>query len=418
MDRTTPLRIGNAQGFWGDRPDAAFRLLSLQPDLDYLTLDYLAELSLSIMAIQRQKDPAAGYARDFLQVVESLIPLWKQGSHCRIVTNAGGLNPLTCAQACQEILKQAGLSFKIGVVSGDDVLAQMQDPRLITANAYLGAQAIAQAIQQGAQLVITGRVADPSLTVGPCVAHFAWNWTDYDLLAQATVAGHLLECGTQVTGGISDNWLELPNIAHIGYPFVEMSAEGVFVVTKPANTAGEVSLHTVKEQLLYEIGDPAAYLSPDVTLSFLSLQLSNLGQNRIQVSGATGSPPPTTLKVSACYPAGFRAEGLLMMTGARSEAKAQRSAQVIWQRLHDQNLTPNQWHVETFGADPLILRMAAADPRREVLEAFGKELAPLVTSGAPGTSGYTSGRPKVRPVFGYEPLLIPVHHVNPTVEML
>ncbi len=415
---TSPLRIGNAQGFWGDRPDAAFQLLSQQPNLDYLTLDYLAELSLSIMAVQRQKDPEAGYARDFVQVVESLIPLWKQGAQCRVVTNAGGLNPHGCAQACKEALSKAGLSLKIGIVSGDNVLPQMQDPKLITANAYLGAQPVAEALQQGAQLVITGRVADPSLTVGPCLAHFGWSGTDYDHLAQATVAGHLIECGTQVTGGISSDWINLPDIADIGYPFVEVSADGTFVITKPSGTKGIVSLQTVKEQLLYEIGDPDNYLSPDATVSFLTLQLTEDSPNRIRVTGATGRAPPSTLKVSACYPAGYRAEGTLMLSGARTKTKSRCSAAVIWQRLHDQFLTPQQWFVETFGQNPRIMRMVAADPRRAVLEAFTKEIAPLVTSGAPGTSGYTGGRPKIRPVFGYEPLLIEKQNVHVKVEIL
>ncbi len=412
------IRIGNAQGFWGDRPDAAFQLLSQQPDLDFLTLDYLAELSLSIMAIQRQKEPSLGYAADFLQVIESLTPLWKQGSRCKVVTNAGGLNPAGCAKACQELLQRAGLSLKIAVVSGDDVLDQMRDKRLITANAYLGAQPIAEALKQRAQIVITGRVADPSLTVGPCLAHFDWLATDYDKLAQATVAGHLLECGTQVTGGISHDWLTLPDVAHIGFPLIEMSADGRFVVTKPLNTGGEVSIHAVKEQLLYEIGDPANYLSPDVIVSFLTVQLTLEGKNRIRVEGATGRPPPDTLKVSACYPSGFRSEGTLMISGWNAKTKAQRSAEVIYQRLCDQNLQPERWYTEAFGTDPLLLRIAVADPRRQVLETFAKEMAPLVTAGAPGTSGYTFGRPKIRPLFGYEPTFILASNVKAKVEIL
>ncbi|MDZ4860585.1 MAG: acyclic terpene utilization AtuA family protein, partial [Candidatus Hydrogenedentes bacterium] len=254
---TTPLKIGNAQGFWGDSVDAPRTLLEQQPDLDYLTLDYLAEVSLSIMAGQRAKDPSAGYARDFVEVVRSLAPLLKAGSKCKLVANAGGLNPQGCAAACSEVLREAGCTgMRIGIVYGDDVLPHLSAranetqfnnldtsaplstvrDRLVTANAYVGGAPIVDALRQGADIVITGRVADPCLIAGPAVFHYGWSWDDYDRIASALVAGHLIECGTQVTGGISTNWLDVPDPGNMGFPVIELDADGTIVVTKPANT--------------------------------------------------------------------------------------------------------------------------------------------------------------------------------------
>ncbi len=333
MAEKAPIIIGNAQGFWGDSVDAPAQLVSQQPDIDYLTLDYLAEVSMSILASQRERDPTGGYARDFVEVVRSLIPFWRNGSRVRVISNAGGLNPHGCAKACGEVLRQNGLnSMRIGVVTGDDVLSLLQaagtkgarsklftnletgEPltkvlgSLVTASAYLGAQPIAKALEAGADIVITGRVADPSLTVAPCVAEFGWGWHDHDRIAGATIAGHLIECGTQVTGGISTDWLEIPDPANMGFPIVEVSSDGTCVVTKPRRTGGVVNERTVKEQLLYEIGDPDNYLSPDVTVSFLSLQVSEEKKNRVRVSGARGRAPTSSYKVSASYRDGFWAQ--------------------------------------------------------------------------------------------------------------
>ena len=283
VDSSKIIKIGNAQAFWGDQPQAPALLAKQQLDLHYLTLDYLSEVSLSIMAIQQEKDPLKGYAQDFIEVVRSLIPFWKSGRTLKVIANAGGLNPQGCGMACLALLqKENCFPLKIAVISGDSILGIMQaeteNPlfenldtgkavqtvaeRLVTANAYLGAKSIAEALQNGADIVITGRVADPSLTVGPCVAEFGWGWNDYDRLAGATVAGHLIECGTQVTGGISTHWLEIEEASTIGFPIVEMHADGSFVITKPEGTGGRVTLETVKEQLLYELGDPDNYLKP------------------------------------------------------------------------------------------------------------------------------------------------------------
>lgn len=383
-----PLRIGNAQGFWGDSASAPARLIQQQPDLDYLTLDYLAELSLSIMAIQREKKPTAGYASDFLDVVRSLIPIWQQGSSLKIVTNAGGLNPIGCAQACQEILKQCTRPMRIGVVTGDDVFSifkaepenvlfrnlETQTPladvvnALVTANAYLGAKPMAEALLAGADIVITGRVADPSLTVAPCAAHFGWSWDEYDKLAGATVAGHLIECGTQVTGGISTNWLNITDPAHIGFPVVEMHADGSCIVTKPKGTGGRVNFETVKEQLLYEIGDPGRYLSPDATISFLSLRLEQDGIDRISITGAKGTAPPPTYKVSATYRDGFKAEGMIVIFGPDAGKKARLCGEIILERVRNAGYKIPNAHIECIGEGdvvPGIVRRSSSMPSLE-----------------------------------------------------
>lgn len=444
------IKIGNAQAFWGDRNDAAAALLAQQPDLDYITLDYLSEVSLSIMAAQREKDPNAGYARDFLEVIKSLIPFWKNGSKIKVVTNAGGLAPIQCALACKEILKQAGCGqLRIGVVSGDDVLAAIKSnasrpyyknletgeslvnhvAALVTANAYLGAKSITEALKLESNIVITGRTADPSLTVGPCVAYYGWSWNDYDKIAQATIAGHLIECGTQVCGGIATDWLEMPSPESMGFPFVEIEDNGRFVVTKPPQTGGRITIRTVKEQLLYEIGDPQAYLSPDATVSFLSINVSEVGVDRVAVSGAKGGPPPQTLKVSATYHDGFKAEAFLAIYGRQARQKAIRCGEMVLARNASAGYALERSSVECFGCGDLvplasnrkedsiecILRICVADHRIEALEYFTKQIAPLVTCGPQGTTGYTGGRAPIRSVFGYWPCLIPVEDVKPVV---
>lgn len=447
------LKIANAQAFWGDSLTAAASLIQQQPDIDYITLDFLAEVSLSIMAAQKVKDPSRGYAQDFIEIIKSLIPYWIKGSKVKIVTNAGGLNPRACALACAEILRQAGCSLMIAIVSGDDVLDLIKaDPgsasynhlesqapisevfsRLVTANAYLGAKSLVEALKKGADIVITGRVADPSLTVAPCMAHFNWAWSDYHRLAQATIAGHLIECGTQVTGGISDDWLNLPDLSQIGFPIVEMSSDGSFVITKPAGSGGRVSIETVKEQLVYEIGDPQRYLSPDATVSFLSLKLEEVGPNRIKLVGGQGSEPPSTLKVSATYQDGFKAEGMIAIVGRDVRIKALRCGEIILERLKKEGLAPERSCIECLGCgdviqgilvdrhpNPLecVLRICIADRRLAVLEQFSKEIAPLVTCGPPGTTGYTSGRPHIRPVFCYWPCLIDASQITSKIEYI
>jgi hypothetical protein len=436
----SPLKIGNASGFWGDSFLAPSWLAAQQPDLDFLTLDYLSEVSLSIMAIQKQKDSQAGYAQDFVKTIASLVPLWQKGCSLKVVANAGGLNPKGCAKACQEVLEHAGIKKTIGIVDGDDVLEILRknpdDPlynnldsqqplrtvldKLVTANAYLGAAPIVQALCLGAEIVITGRVADPSLTVAPCLYHYQWRTDDYQRMAGATIAGHLIECGAQATGGISTHWLEVPDKAHLGFPIVEMHEDGSFVLTKSVLSGGEVSLRTVKEQLLYEIGDPARYLSPDVTVSFLELVLECQGGNRVLIKGAAGTPPPPAYKVSATYRSGFRCDGFLALAGPDIAAKAEACGDIMRERMRLAGFTLEQCRIECVGNGALapgvlpagsamtegMVRFSAADSRYEALDCFSKEIASLVTCGPPGTTGYISGRPKIRPVFGYWPCLV------------
>lgn len=440
------LRIGNAQGFWGDRPGAAARLIAKQPDLDYITMDYLAEVSMSILARQRDKNPALGYAQDLLNELKLLIPFWKKGLKFKLISNGGGLNPLGCAQAAAAILQ--GLPLKIGVVYGDDVFPFVQSggdfnhlesgdsigtikDSLVTANAYFGAKGIVEALEQGADIIITGRTADPSLIVGPAVYHFGWKWDEYDKLAGATVAGHLIECGTQVTGGIYTDWLDVPDPANMGFPFVELSQDGSFVVTKPENTGGLVNEDIVKEQLLYEIGDPGNYLSPDVTVSFLSLALKTVGKDRVLVSGAKGTAPPNTYKVSATFRSGYMAEGMLTLFGSDIYKKAHRCGEIIIDRVKQSGYVLEKFNIECLGGGDVapqvapavntkecVLRVSAHDSRKEALECFSKEFAPLVTSGPPGTTGYFSARPKPREVYGYWPTLIAVEKVKPIIQII
>jgi hypothetical protein len=428
------LRIGNACGFWGDSPSAPARLVAAAPEMDVLTLDYLAEVSMSILAKQRQKNPKLGYPQDFVDVVRSLTPAWKSGRRLTVVSNGGGLDPHACADACAAVLREAGVKLKIGIVSGDDVLPLLKEhpesfrhletgqplrENLLTANAYLGADGIATAILQGAQLVITGRVADPSLTVGPWAARFNPRNTDLNPLAGATVAGHLIECGQQVTGGISTHWLDLPNPHDIGYPIVELSADGSCIVTKPPATGGQVSERTVKEQLLYEIGDPDNYLSPDVTVSFLGLKVEDQGGNRVRVTGAMGREAPDTYKVSATYAAGYNAAGTLTIVGRDAATKAQRCGEVIRSKLQMLGICPKEYLSECIGSgDQVVLRVAAADEQRDVIDAFSRELMPLVTGGPQGTTGYATGRPAVREAFGYWPTLVPRQWVRTQVDVI
>jgi hypothetical protein len=345
--------------------------------------------------------------------------------------------------------------LKIGVVSGDDVLElvraaantsssdfqnldtganlhEVQD-RIVTANAYLGALPIVEALAGGADIVITGRIADPSLVVAPCIHHFGWNENDLNRLAGATVAGHLIECGTQVTGGISTDWLDVPNAAHIGFPIVEVSDDGSCIVTKPSGTGGRVTEMTVKEQLLYEIGDPANYLSPDVTVSFLTLSVEDLGCDRVRVSDATGKPRPETLKVSATFRDGYRSAGTLTILGRHAAEKGRRVGELVLQRVRETGFTLRDTMVETLGCrvgaykkvtprpegfEESVLRVAVEAGSRDAVERFTHELMPYITAGPQGTTGYAEGRPRVHPVFRYWPCLIARDAVAPQVKLL
>ncbi|MGE3408439.1 MAG: acyclic terpene utilization AtuA family protein [Pirellulales bacterium] len=444
------LRIGNGAGFLGDNIDAP-RLLAEGAELDYLTLEYLAELTMSILARLREKNPGAGYANDFIEVLASLTKTLARQPRLRIITNAGGVNPRACAKGAAAVLAAAGLDkAMIGMVTGDDLtarlaklqadgcrfenmdtgqpLSELTQP-VVSANAYLGAAPIVRALEGGSRIVITGRVADASLTVGPAVHEFGWGWQHADRLAGASVAGHLIECGAQATGAYLPGW-QSQDLANVGYPIAELEPDGSCVITKPQRSSGAVTRQSVAAQLIYEIGDPAHYLTPDVDVDFTTVELQSAGPNRVSVRGATGGPAPDTLKVSLAYRDGYMASGQLLVYGHDCLAKAQACADIIWQRLKRAGLSLRQTHVEFLGTgqavpgmpavgEPreIMLRMSARDASREAVERFTREFAPLATSGPAGLAGYTSARGTVRPVFSYWPTLIPRDLVQPLVEV-
>jgi hypothetical protein len=435
------IRIGNGCGFWGDNLDAPI-LLAERGNLNYLTLEYLAELTMSILAGQKQRDPQAGFAGDFLDVLERLTPILRDQPRLKIVTNAGGINPAACAERASNILDCAGLNNRrVATVSGDDLLGRLDEliaaghalanldtgaplatirDRVVSANAYLGAAPIVTALQRGADLVITGRVADASLTLAPATHELHWSWDDLDRLCAGTVAGHLIECGAQATGGLWCNYQDAPDMANVGYPIAEIDDDGTLRITKPPGTGGAVNIETISEQLLYEVGDPAAYLTPDVVADFTSVRLQQVGENIVQVDRSRGKPATDTYKVSIAYRDGFSSSGTLLIAGPQAPLKAKRCGEMLLERLRRIGVELERSNIECLGAgdavagviqateEPpeVVLRVAVHDSRKHAVERFTKEFAPLVTSGLPGVSGYTTGRPPVREVFAYWPSLI------------
>lgn len=446
------IRIGNGAGFWGDQPDAPLRLVE-RGELDYLTLEYLAELTMSILAQLKSRDANAGYVTAFPEVVYRLGPWLDGDDSLKIVTNAGGMNPSRCAYAVAKLLASSGLGdVSIAAVTGDDILPRFErllaagerfahfdtgEPidaikHLITsANVYLGAQGIASSLDLGADIVITGRVADASLTVGPAVHEFDWKWNDWNRLAAATVAGHLIECGAQMTGGMFSEWTDALSLGDIGYPIAEIGNDGSVVVTKPEGTGGAVTVATVAEQLVYEIGDPEHYLTPDVDVDFSQVRLEQVGEHRVAVREARGNPAPATLKTSISYQDGYLGSGTIVVTGPQALPKAQACAEAMQQRLHAAGVFPQRWNIEYLGAgdvlpglvpravDPpeIVLRFAIHDGSRAVVDRSLRELVPLVTSGPPGITGYTGARAKAHRVLSYWPSLISRDRISPMVEV-
>ena len=452
MGRT--VRIGNGQGFWGDSPDAAMSLIFGGP-LDYLGLDYLAEVTLSIMMRQRLRDPRKGYATDFLSLFRRALPEM-ESTGVRIITNAGGLNPAACRDEVLRIAREMGYAgLKVGIIEGDDLLprlgelcrvghhlvhmetgeqlCQVEHNKVVSANVYLGARPVVQALQQGAHVVLAGRITDTSLALGPLAYEFGWSEGDWDRLAAGTIAGHLIECGAQVTGGNYSRWWEVPELWNIGYPVLECEDDGSFVVTKHPYTGGLVSVGTVSEQLLYEMGDPARYITPDCVADFTSVQLEQVGVDRVRVSGVRGGPPTATYKVSASFHEAYKAVGQLVVSGPRALEKAKLCADIVWRRLARAGVSfpPEDRVVELLGtgvchpgvveppSDPpeVVLRIGVRSKDRASVARFTLELAPLVTSGPPGVTGFASGRPKVQEVVAYWPALIDKAAVDPGVKV-
>ena len=424
------VRIGGASGFWGDTALAVPQLLA-SGEVAYLVFDYLAEVTMSILAAQRAKDAKAGYALDFVQIMmrEALPTLRERG--IRVVANAGGVNPLACRDALLALAAELGLTLKVGVVVGDDRGAMAAEfraagttemysgaafpQRVASINAYLGALPIAAALDAGCDVVITGRCVDSAVTLGVLVHEFGWAVDDYDQLAQGTLAGHLIECGAQCTGGLFTDWQDVPDWENIGFPIVEASADGGFVITKASGTGGLVTPATVAEQLLYEIGDPRAYLVPDVSCDFTAVQMVQLGEHRVGVRGATGRAPTASYKLSATFADGYRNTGFLTIAGEQAVAKARRTGQALLTRmgrmLEARGLPPfSETRIEVLGGEDMygahantaarevVLKMSAKCASKDSLELFAREFAPAATSMAPGTLGLVGGRPSPTPV--------------------
>ncbi|MCP1172093.1 MULTISPECIES: acyclic terpene utilization AtuA family protein [Ralstonia] len=448
--RKDTISIGGASGFWGDSITGPMQLVA-SGRLDFLVFDYLAELTMSLLASARMKNAELGYATDFVSVAMRAVLKDALAQNIRIIANAGGVNPRGCAAALQALADELGVRVRIAVVEGDDVLPllpalrdegvhELQSGRplpdkMVSANAYLGALPIKAALDAGAQVVITGRCVDSAVTLGALMHHFGWAIDDYDRLAAGSLAGHILECGCQGAGGLYTDWEAVPDWAHSGYPIVECRADGSFVVTKPDGTGGLVTPATVGEQLLYEIGDPARYVLPDVVCDFTQVTMAQAGEHRVEVRGARGLAPTPDYKVSATYAEGYRATGQLTIVGIDADRKARRTAEAILERtrglfrqlgLPDYSAT----HIETLGSAYLfgphqpnvprfesVMWLAVTHPSKQALELFAREIAPAGTSWAPGTTG-AGGRPSVVPAIKQYAFLIDKARVQARVTLL
>jgi len=432
------VRIGNGQGFWGDSIDAPLRLFQGGP-IDYLTMDYLAEVTMSIMQRQKLRSPERGYATDFVRFVDEVLPdLKKRG--VRILANAGGVNTEACRAAIVESARRQGVTgLRIATVSGDDILNRLDglrdsgeqlahmdtgeglfdaDRKILAANVYMPTDPMVRALDQGADIVITGRCTDPGLVLAPVLHEF--KWSNWDGMALGTIAGHILECGAQSTGGNFTRWWEVPDMADIGYPIAEVSDDGGLVITKHQGTGGMVTVDTVAEQLLYEMGKPDHYITPDCVVDFTSIKIAQEGDDRVRVTNVKGGAPTPTLKVSISYLAGYKATGQLVVSGPDALAKAKLCSQIVWDRLASAGCRFNDTHVEYLGvgvvhegivppvedAPEVVLRLGVKDLDRAKVDRFGKEIAPLVTSGPPGVTGFAGGRPRAQEIVAYWPALI------------
>ena len=434
------VRIGGASGFWGDSRVAAPQLVR-SGQIDYLVFDYLAETTMAILVGARAKKPELGYATDFVDVAMRSVLKEVAEAGIKVVSNAGGINPHGCAKALVRMIEAAGLRLKVAVVEGDDVNAQVREliaagqldmftaqplpEQVLSANAYLGAVPIARALAAGADIVVTGRCVDSAVTLGPLMHEFGWASTDFDRLAGGSLAGHIIECGCQATGGLFTDWQSVPGWATMGYPIVECRADGSFTLTKPKGTGGLVARAPVAEQLLYEIGDPGAYALPDVICDFRDVTIEDEGEDRVRVAGARGLAPTDGYKVSATAMQGFRAAGTLVIVGIDAVAKAERTAAAILERtrslLAEAGLADfSATHVEVLGAEAsygphgrargareVMMRVVADHADRSALELFAREIAPAGTSWSPGTTGPGGGRPSVAPLI--RPLAFMLH---------
>jgi hypothetical protein len=448
------IRIANGQGFWGDSLEAPVEQIRRGP-IDYLTLDYLAEVTMSILQKQRTRDPQAGYARDFVDLIARVLPDLKD-RRVRVIANAGGINPMGCRDAVLDRAARQNIPLKVATVTGDDITDRLDQfmkrgielknmdtgeplsairAQVERANVYFGAFPVAEALGLGAEVVITGRVADAALTLAPMIHEFGWKETDWDKLTAGIVAGHAIECGAQVTGGnCQADWETIPDLADIGYPIVEAEPDGTFSVTKHAGTGGRVTVASVKEQLLYEIGDPTQYITPDCVADFTTVHLDQAGPDRVRFSGIAGRPATNYYKVSISYTAGYKAMGSLVYTWPGAYKKARAADQILRQRLTRLGLRFDEIRTEFLGANAchgipsaepspeiephlpeVVLRVGVRSENRAAVDRFTREIAPLVLNGPPGVSGLGLGRPRVEEIVAFWPALIPKSEVRPEV---
>jgi hypothetical protein len=442
--------IANCGGFWGDDPTAPRRQVEGGP-IDYLVMDYLAEVTMAILQKQRARNPQAGYPADFLTHLRDILPSCVQRG-IKIITNAGGVNPLGCRAAVDALARELGVAdrVKVAIVTGDDLYPQLDElltsgepltnmdtgqalseirPKVLSANAYIGAAGIVRALERGANIIITGRVADAAVTLGPMMFEFGWSPTDWDRAAAGIVAGHIIECGTQCTGGNFTDWSLVKSFKRMGFPIVEAEEDGSFVVTKHPNTGGLVSVHTVAEQIVYEIGPPA-YKTPDVVARFDSVRLEDDGPDRVRVTGARGDPAPEKLKVSLSYHAGFRAFGRLAVAGPEALAKANRVAEAFWDAAGGRNAYDeaihqfigwNACHAPLASCEPgeVLVQFAVRDAdERKINSRFAPHIVPRVLGTVPGITYIADlGRPRASEVVAFWPALVSRQVVRQRVTM-
>jgi hypothetical protein len=442
------IRIANGQGFWGDWLEAPVRLVEQGP-IDYLALDYLAEITMSILQKQKLADPHLGYARDFPPLVARIAGKIRERG-IKVIANAGGVNPVACAR---EVVRLAP-GLKVAVVLGDDVFARLDEfqakgyemrdmdtgepiarirSQILSANAYIGAFPLAGALATGADVVIAGRSTDTALTLAPMVHRFGWQPDDFDRLAAGTIAGHIIECGAQSTGGNCQvDWQTIPNMAGIGYPIVEAEPDGTFAVTKHAAAGGRVNTHVIKEQLLYELGDPRNYITPDCVADFTTIRLEDAGPDRVRVTGIRGGPRPPSLKLSIAYAAGWKAIGTLVYSWPEALEKAQAADRIVRERFRQIGLSFDEIYTEYFGVNACLgssappnpdppevqVRIGVRGPDRKAVDRFTRELIPLVLNGPPGATGFGEGRPAVREIVAYWSALVPREEIATRVEVV
>jgi len=449
------IRIASGQGFWGDLIDAPYHQVT-KGEIDFLVMDYLAEVTMSILQKQKNKNPELGYARDIPELMKRILPICKE-KKIKIITNGGGVNPTACANAIKKVAEDLGIKdVKIGVVLGDNIKDKLDEiiasgaelknmetgeplkkvkDKILSANVYFGAFPVVEALDKGADIVITGRTTDTGLTLAPMIYEFGWKVNDFNLLSAGTVAGHILECGAQSTGGnFLGDWKSIDNLAEVGFPIAEAYPNGEVIITKHKHTGGKVSFETVAEQLVYEIGDPVNYITPDCVADFTSIKLEDLGSNRVKVYDVKGKKETEFYKVSCSYSDGYSSAASLTYSWPDALSKAKAADIILRKRLENLNLVFDEVRTEFIGynathetlapkidedkINEIMLRIAVRSHDYNSVERFGKEIAPLILTGPPGVTGFAGGRPKPSEVVAYWPALIPKSLVKPEVKII